>query len=142
MLSEEDMTHLYRGDAWHKFAKAYGLIWFDMNVQWLEATNETHVIAYERLTRDTMSELRSLLRFLKAEPDERRMECLRAHLEGTAHNRRHGVVPDNTTYPLHVRARIWSYIHQLDWLLRDRGYPPLPLHKYSFAGEFRDLRLS
>ncbi|KAF0287690.1 hypothetical protein FJT64_013902 [Amphibalanus amphitrite] len=105
------------------------------------ATNETHVVLYERLRQDPMGELRALLRFLQVEPDRRRLECLRGELEGIAHNHRHGVVPDGETYPLRVRAELWSYIHQLHWLLRDRGYPGLPLQQYSFADEFGDINI-
>ena len=141
VLNPGNMTYLYRGEQWHNFVMGYSQIWYNMNARWLEATNETHVIAYERLTRDPIGELTSLLRFLDVEPDRRRMECLRSHLEGKAHNRRHGIVPDHETYPLQLRARLWSRIHQLNWLLKDRGYPPLPLQTYSFADEFSDIQI-
>ncbi|KAF0294873.1 WSC domain-containing protein 2 [Amphibalanus amphitrite] len=137
--TEEDMTYLYRGDEWLEFVKGYSRIWFNMNAQWLKSTNETHVIAYERLTKDPMGELTSVLRFLKVEPDPRRLECLHNELEGAVHNHRHGVVPDNETYPLPLRAKLWSYIHQLNLMLKERGHAGLPLEKYSFADEFRDI---
>ena len=139
--TEADMTHLYRGDEWIEFVKGYSRIWFNMNAEWLKSTNETHVIAYERLARDPMTEVSSMLRFLRVEPDPRRIECLRTELEGGVHNLRHGVVPDDQTYPLAVRAHLWSHIHQLHWMLKDRGYPGLPLETYSFADEFSDLHI-
>ncbi|XP_043239222.1 WSC domain-containing protein 1-like [Amphibalanus amphitrite] len=139
--NEKDMTYLYRGEDWLNYAMHLPHVWFNMNAEWLQATNETHVVLYERLRQDPMGELRALLRFLQVEPDRRRLECLRGELEGIAHNHRHGVVPDGETYPLRVRAELWSYIHQLHWLLRDRGYPGLPLQQYSFADEFGDINI-
>ena len=141
VLNPEDMTYLYRGEEWHQFAIYYAQIWYNMNARWLQSTNETHVIAYERLTRDPIGELTSLFRFLDVEPDRRRMECLRSHLEGKAHNRKHGIMPDHETYPLRQRAELWSHIHQLNWLLKDKGYPTLPLERYSFADEFSDINM-
>ena len=88
-----------------------------------------------------MGELEALLRFLAVEPDRRRLDCVRRHLEGKAHNRRHGVVPDDETYPVRLRAELWSHIHQLNWLLKDRGHPGLPLERYSFAEQFSDIHM-
>ena len=139
VLNKENMTYLYQGTEWLEFVTYYSLVWFDMNARWLQSTNEIHVIAYERLTRDPIGELTSLFRFLDVEPDRRRMKCLRSHLEGKAHNRKHGIMPDHETYPLRQRAELWSYIHQLNWLLKDKGYPTLPLERYSFADEFGDI---
>ena len=141
VLNPEDMTYLYRGEQWQNYVMDYSRIWYDMNARWLESTNETHVIAYERLTRDPIGELTSLFRFLDMEPDQRRMKCLRNHLEGKAHNRKHGIMPDHETYPLRQRVELWSHIHQLNWLLKDKGYPTLPLERYSFADEFRDINM-
>ncbi|XP_043247762.1 WSCD family member GA21586-like [Amphibalanus amphitrite] len=141
ILNEKDMSYLFRGKGWRNYSSYLSRVWFKTNTQWLQATNETHVVLYERLRQDPMGELRALLRFLQVEPDRRRLECLRGELEGIAHNHRHGVVPDGETYPLRVRAELWSYIHQLHWLLRDRGYPGLPLQQYSFADEFSEINI-
>ncbi|KAF0305517.1 WSC domain-containing protein 2 [Amphibalanus amphitrite] len=139
VLNEEDMSELFTGAAWEKFAVAYGRIWLEMNARWIANTEQLHVVTYERLAQDTMAELRSMLQFLDVQPDRRRLQCLAGALDGRAHNHRHGVVPDEQTYPLPVRSKVWLNIHQLNWLLRQRGFPGLPLERYSFADEFGDL---
>ena len=140
VLNEGDMRELFKGQTWEKFVMDYAGIWYELNSNWIKLTNELHVIAYERLTRDPIGELTLLLRFLDVDPDPRRMQCLRDHLEGKAHNRRHGVVPDHETYPLLGRAELWKHIHELNWLLKDRGFPELPLERYSFVEEFGDAK--
>lgn len=136
-----NLTELFRGEKWAEFVMYYAQFWYDLNRRWLEATNATHVVTYERLTRDTMTELQAMLEFLEIEPDPRRLECVRRHMEGRAHNRQHTDVPDEATYPLWLRAEVWSRIHQLNSHLRDRGYRPLPLEHYSFAEQFQDIGL-
>ncbi|XP_037093724.1 WSC domain-containing protein 1-like [Pollicipes pollicipes] len=132
-------AELFQGPEWEQSVSFYARRWFAVNLQWLEATNATHVVMYEHLVRDPMYELRRMLRFLEVEPDPARMECVRLHLEGRAHNKKHSVVPDNTTYPLPLRGLVWSQIHALNLHLKDRGYRELPLEQYSFAGQFRDI---
>ena len=138
ILNPEDRRELFQGKEWHQFAMSYAPVWYKLNERWITSTDELHVVAYERLTRSTIEELTSTLRFLHVQPDPRRLECLRDQLEGKAHNRRHGVVPDHQTYPLLARAEIWKHIHQLNWLLKERGFPALPLERYSFFEEFGD----
>ena len=140
VLNSKNMTYLFQDEAWYKMVKYHSQVWYNMNSAWLASTNETHVIAYERLTQDPMGELTSLLRFLHVEPDRRRMECLRNHLEGKAHNRQHGTVPDHQTYPRQLRLGVWRLIYRLNRRLRDSGHPALPLQRYSFADEFRRVQ--
>jgi len=136
-----DVTALFRGETWFQFITYYAQHWYDLNSQWLTATNATLVVAYERMRADPMAELRDLLNFLAVEPDPGRLECVRRHLEGGVHNTRHAVVPDDSTYPLWLRAQVWSRVHQLNLDLKERGYLGLPLESYSFADEFLDIGL-
>ena len=139
MLNEGDMAELFHGPVWSDFVIYYAHVWYELYARWLQSTDDVHIIHYHRLTRDTMTELKKLLLFLEVEPDPARLECLRRNLEGRVHNRKHGVVPNHATYPIRLRAEVWSHIHQLNWLLKDRGLEPLPLESYSFADEFLEI---
>ncbi|XP_037073813.1 WSC domain-containing protein 1-like [Pollicipes pollicipes] len=139
--NDNDWQKLFQGDEWIDFAAYHANHWYKLNRQWVERTNMTHVVIYEHLTTNTMRELQGMLQFLDVQPDPDRMECVRRHLEGRAHNKKHDIVPNHTVYPLHLRGLVWSYIHQLNWVLKTRGYKPLPLDLYTFADEFRDIGL-
>ena len=141
MVNEGDMSDLYRGAAWHQFVVYYAHVWYELYSRWIRFTDDTHVLHYHRLTSEPMAELERLLPFLEVQPDPVRLECVRAHLEGRVHSHRHGVVPDNETYPTLLRAEVWSHIHQLNQDLKARGRPPLPLQSYAFAEEFADIGL-
>jgi len=143
MHSDSVTTHResFRGEQWTQFARHYAQHWYYLNTQWVDATNATLVVPYELLTRQPLPELQRMLEFLDVEPHPGRLACVRRHLEGAVHNHRHDVVPDDTTYPLALRAAVWAAIHQLDWHLKDRGRPGLPLHLYSFADQFQDIGL-
>ncbi|KAF0304584.1 WSC domain-containing protein 2 [Amphibalanus amphitrite] len=139
MVNEGDMTELYHGPEWHHFVTYYAREWYDLYSRWIEYTDDVYILHYHRLMSDTMVELGRILRFLEVEPDPARLECVRGHLEGRVHSHRHGVVPDNVTYPTRLRAEVWRHVHQLNQDFKARGWQPLPLDSYSFADQFADI---
>jgi len=141
LTAGNDLSSLFTGQKWEDDARYYGQHWYQLNSEWIERTNDTHVLSYECLTRDTMPELRDLLKFMEVEPDEARLECVRRNLEGAVHNKKHGVVPTREIFPTWLRAQLWAEIHQLNMDLKGRGLRTLPLEKYSFADEFLDIGL-
>lgn len=136
---EVNTTALYSGPGWEQEVMFRARLWLDFNEAWLKRTNQTYVLFYEKLVRQPMRELQGVLEFLGVVADQGRMWCLRRQLEGPAHNRKRPASPSNFTFPARLRAEVWSRIHQLQWTMKELGYPPLPLDLYSFADVFMNV---
>lgn len=136
LSGDKDFTNIFSGKDWQDFVIYYAQHWYDLNDLWIKRTNESVIIPYENLQKNTVSQLKRMLHFLEVRPDPGRLTCLQEHLEGIVHNKRHDVVPDDRIYPQWLKAEVWSHIHQLNINLKDMELPGLPLNMYSFADEF------
>ncbi|XP_075882109.1 sialate:O-sulfotransferase 2 [Nelusetta ayraudi] len=73
---------VWKGDEWPKYIKVTAPYWASLFLDWLNYGKKIHVVYYEDLKRDPVTQLRGVIHFLGLEVSEERLLCLESQLEG------------------------------------------------------------
>lgn len=67
---------------WPKYIKVTAPLWASLLLDWLNYGKKIHMVFYEDLKRDPITQLRGIIHFLGLEVSEERLLCLESQLEG------------------------------------------------------------
>ena len=113
----------------HRFALEEARRWREVAVDWLLSSPRLLVVHYEHLKEDTEREIRRIVAFLRLEPDEQRLVCMRdKKFEGFLRKHKKQIV---NPYRPEARAALTEAAEDVQKILRATNQPPLPFHLYS-----------
>ncbi|XP_071536183.1 LOW QUALITY PROTEIN: uncharacterized protein [Panulirus ornatus] len=122
----------YRRKDWNAFLHVQTRYWLEMAINWTTQTKALHVLHYEHLKEDPVTHLSHVLDFYGLPRNPRRLQCLKEH-EDRNFKRREEFIPSNLEiFSVAIRDKIDRAVRYVDYLLRQRRHPPLPLHLYEF----------
>ena len=113
----------------HRFVLEEARRWREVAVDWLLTSPRLHVVHYEHLKEDTEQEIRRIVTFLRLEPDEQRLACMRdQRFEGFLRKHKKQIVNPYRPEAMAALQEAADYVQQL---LEATNQPPLPFHLYS-----------
>ncbi|XP_063596338.1 sialate:O-sulfotransferase 1-like [Penaeus indicus] len=127
----------FRGPAWDRFVRNEIELWKSYAVDWITLSRSSHVVHYEHLLEDPRKELLKILHFLRIRVDNRRFQCVLKNLSGAFKR----TTPNGVYYRLRdpytpeQHRVIESAMNEVDQALMQHGWPPLPMHLYSYNYE-------
>ncbi|XP_042870895.1 WSC domain-containing protein 1-like [Penaeus japonicus] len=127
----------FRGPAWDRFVRNEIELWKSYAVDWITLSRSSHVVHYEHLLGDPKRELLKILHFLRIRVENRRFQCVLKNLNGAFKR----TTPNGVYYRLRdpytpeQHRVIESAMREVDQALMQHGWPPLPMHLYSYNYE-------
>ncbi|ROT61406.1 WSC domain-containing protein 1 [Penaeus vannamei] len=104
----------FRGPAWDRFVRNEIELWKSYAVDWITLSRSSHVVHYEHLLEDPRKELLKILHFLRIRVENRRLQ---------------------DPYTPEQHRVIENAMNEVDQALMQHGWPPLPMHLYSYNYE-------
>ena len=103
--------------------------WLEVVSDWLNLSKDVYFIFYEDLADAPTAEIRKLLKYLRFEVNEGRLQCIELHSAGSFH-RKHHQAEDPFTAENHFLIN--KSIERANNMLKEKIGRELPLEKYEF----------
>ncbi|XP_046642445.1 WSC domain-containing protein 2-like [Daphnia pulicaria] len=123
----------FTGEKWDNFVSRSVAGWETLASVWIRGLKQGGVIYYERLHRETRSELKRLLKMLGLRYDKDRLECVLRHTADNSFKREsNNATQTEDPYTASQRLLIHKAIDSVQLVLKERGLDPLPVQYYDF----------
>ncbi|XP_043215331.1 WSC domain-containing protein 1-like [Amphibalanus amphitrite] len=124
----------FLGETWSSWVTLKANHWRDFYMDWLNMTSLAHVIHFENLRHDPVSEMRRLLRFVGMPENKGRLNCIEKYPEGRFRRTSSGrqIFHHRDVFSAEHRALLDSAIETVRTALESGDHPPLPLARYKY----------
>ncbi|KAK4027065.1 hypothetical protein OUZ56_016084 [Daphnia magna] len=123
----------FSGTKWDNFVSRSVAGWETLATVWIRGLKQGGIIYYERLHRETRSELKRLLKMLGLGYDKERLECVLRHTADNSFKRESNQTAQTEfPYTASQRLLIHKAIESVQLALKERGLDPLPIQYYDF----------